>query len=482
MARPYERVSHLDRDDRENDTTRSTDAQHVDNARVADEQGWLLGTRLVDDDRSASRYARRAREGYDHLIAELEADTFGAQVLILWESSRGSRTVLEWVLLLDLLERRGVLVHVTTHCRTYDPRNGRDRRTLLEDAVDSEYEVSKNAGRIKRGHAMNAKAGKPHNKPFGYARDYLIVNGKSIFKRQYPDPDEAPVVRELFDRLQAGHSLHSIRLDFAERGIRTRNGNPFANSVLRGIARNPAYAALREHDGTLIEGDREIWEPIISRAQFEAVREIFAARTQTHTRPGRGVHLLTGIAVCDECDSPLSFMKQKGRPDMYRCLAAGHVRVDYAELNKLAELLMIGFLADERNIDRFRRDDHNRDAELAAAKDNVAAINAELDELARKIKAGLDEWVAATKKQDIDERLEAARARERELSVPPALNMLPPGEDVADRWADAPMSTRREVARVLLAPEILGELRITRAPVARHSAPIHERITWRTER
>jgi hypothetical protein len=39
--------------------------------------------------------------------------------------------------------------------------------------------------------------------------------------------------------------------------------------------------------------------------------------------------------------------------------------------------------------------------------------------------------------------------RERELSTPPALSVIPPGQDVARRWKAAPMSAKRQVARLL---------------------------------
>jgi site-specific DNA recombinase len=57
-----------------------------------------------------------------------------------------------------------VKIHVTTHNRTYDPSNGRDRRSLLEDAVDSEYESGKISARLKRAAAANAAPGKPHGR------------------------------------------------------------------------------------------------------------------------------------------------------------------------------------------------------------------------------------------------------------------------------------------------------------------------------
>jgi site-specific DNA recombinase len=136
--------------------------------------------------------------------------------LWLWESSRGSRKVGEWVTLIELCEQQQVKIHVTTHNRTYDPSNGRDRRSLLEDAVDSEYESGKISARLKRAAAANAAAGKPHGRaPYGYRRRYDERTKKLIAQEE--DPIEAPVIRELFERVKSGHSLRSIALDWEAR-------------------------------------------------------------------------------------------------------------------------------------------------------------------------------------------------------------------------------------------------------------------------
>ena len=122
-AREYLRVS-LDRSGRQ----RSNEDQHTDNERAAETHGWRLA-KPYRDVGSASRFASKRRDDFDRLVADLQADRFGAGVLILWESSRGSRRLSEWALFLELLEERQVLVHVTSHARTYDLTNPRDRRT-----------------------------------------------------------------------------------------------------------------------------------------------------------------------------------------------------------------------------------------------------------------------------------------------------------------------------------------------------------------
>src|SRR5262245_36713518 len=195
LAREYLRVS-LDRSGRE----RSILEQHDDNQRMAAERGWTLGGPYRDKG-SASRYAVKARGDFDTLTADLRTDRFAADVLVLWESSRGSRRVAEWVDLIELCEKSSVLIAVTTHARTYDPGNARDRRTLLEDAVDSEYESAKISTRVRRAVDRDAAAGKPHGPvPYGYRRLYDPVTRR--YAGQEPEPSEAAVIRELFERFR----------------------------------------------------------------------------------------------------------------------------------------------------------------------------------------------------------------------------------------------------------------------------------------
>lgn len=162
---------------------------------------------------------------------------------MMWESSRGSRRVGEWVRLLELCEQRSVSIFVTTHGRCYDPGNGRDRRSLLEDAVDNEYESSKISVRSRRA-AANAALGRPHGRiPYGYRR--VFHPQTRVFLAQEPEPAEAEVVAELFRRLVQGHSLRGIARDFQRRGIQTRSGLEWTGQHLRSLALKPLYAGLR---------------------------------------------------------------------------------------------------------------------------------------------------------------------------------------------------------------------------------------------
>jgi site-specific DNA recombinase len=470
---------------------RSHDEQHADNLRHADEYGWQFAGPPYKDVGSASRYARKAREGYDKLIDDLKNDRFGADVLIIWESSRGSRRVGEWAVLIDLCEDRNVKVHVTAHARTYDPSNPRDRRTLQEDAVDSEYESGKTSMRGRRAAVANAEEGKPHGRiPYGYRRIYDEHTGR--FAKQVPKEGEAEVVRELFARLIKGHSLRSISVDFAQRGIRNDSGAPFAAPHLRCIAINPAYAAYRVHDpgrkthglsanARMLPGN---WEPLVSKADFLAVKRILSAPERVTTRPGRGVHFLSMIAKCGVCGGKLAVRYSKDgafRVPEYSCHKKSCIRISKAALDEFAENEIFAFMERDDLHASWMAPEESANVELAHVRDELATIRAQLDDLAEQVGSGrLSAMLAAKAEPALLARLQKVEARERELSTPNVLaGFLTPGSGVRRSWAGAEMSTKREVARLLFSREVIGELHVQRSPVRGHRGPVVERVEWK---
>lgn len=487
IAREYLRVSH-DASGR----ARSVTEQHDDNQRAGEQHGFTLnGEAYKDPGISASRFSRKIRGDFARLLADLEHGRFGASVLVMWESSRGSRRVGEWATLVDLLCDAGVKVHVTTHGRTYDPSSPRDRRSLMEDAVDSEYESGKASARIARALAANAAEGRPHGKvPFGYRREYEVLpSGRRVLTGQVPDESEAPVVRELLGRLRKGHSFRAIARDFAARGITTRTGKPFTAEHLRDVALRPAYGGYRTHKpgskaggaytGPLPAEPNAGWPPLVGAETFWAVRNMLMSPERRTSRPGRGIHLLSMIARC-ECGGPVTVLFRRG-DRFYRCRDRSCASILASDLDEHAETTMLAYLARDDVIEQLRSGD-NDDAELAKVRGELGTARGELGQLradgrARRITVATIRAVEPGLVDDI-ERLEQ---RERDLSAPPVLaGLIEPGRDVARRWAAAPMPARRQVARILCSPAVLGTLTVHRSPETGrgHRVPAGERVTW----
>src|SRR5258708_15339665 len=130
-GREYLRVSQ-DRSGR----ARSVDEQHEDNLRAAEQHGFCInGEAYSDVSLSASRYGTKVRGNFARLLADLEAGRVGADVLGLWESSRGSRQVSEWAALVERLQTAGAQVCVTTHGRIYDCAHPPERPSPLADPL-----------------------------------------------------------------------------------------------------------------------------------------------------------------------------------------------------------------------------------------------------------------------------------------------------------------------------------------------------------
>lgn len=486
-AREYLRVS-KDKSGR----ARSTSEQHVENARAASEGDWRLGEPYIDNDRSASRYATKVRDDFQLLIRDLEQDRFGADVLILWESSRGSRKVGEWVEMLDLCEQRGVRVHVTTHARTYDPANHRDRRSLLEDAVDSEYESGKISTRARRAQAAQAEAGLPNGRcPVGYVRRYDPVTRRLV--AQEPDPQAAPMIRELFERIARGHSLRAIARDYEQRGIVNAKGVPYSSAHLRTLALTHAYTGLRVHvPGRSRTASIKIapehireaaWEPLVDRDLFWKVQDILSAPERVTTRPGRANHLLSMIAVCDVCRGPLAARRgtrsDGSRPPQYTCHRSGHVKISEPDLDRLAEDTILNYLQGEALGADLAEAEADTSSELAAIRDELADLSQRRAGIADALATGLAPDLAASADRKILQSIEALQARERELATPPRLRgLVEPGPGVDERWKGLTMDVKRQIVRIVLTPDALGELRVIRSPRANRSVPVEERVRF----
>ncbi|WP_327432096.1 recombinase family protein [Streptomyces sp. NBC_01236] len=471
IAREYLRVSAKG--------DRSIPEQHDENVRAAAREGISLGTPYKDQG-SASRYATKGRDDFDRLLDDLRNDQFGADLLWLWESSRGSRRVGEWVTLIELCEDRAVRIYVTTHGRMYDPSTPRDRRSLLEDAVDSEYEFSKISSRTLRGLDSNARDGKPHGIcPFGYQRDYEIVGGKRQPVRQYAHPVEGPLIVSLFTRVRAGHPFNVIAQDWKDLGVVGRRGKPISATTMRDLALNVAYIGLRSVKGVNVEAS---WDRLVSDELFYEVQAVLSDPSRVKGRPGAAQYELTGAVTCGECSGPITVRYRDGRDGLaaYEC-KRGHFRIDKEEV----DAVVIGSAKNPGVILQYlARPDVYQDVtadasggEAAQVRDELARARAELKETEEAEPESMaEERRFARRAERLEDRIRGLEAKARDLAAPTALSALfEPGGDVAARWAAAPVSARRAIAGLLLTSELLGAVTIARAE---STVPAVDRLNW----
>lgn len=489
IAREYRRLS-----DRKGG--RSLDDQGRDNRDAADEREWTLGDPYVDDGRSASRYARRRRDDFDRLVADLQSgptgrrSAFGADVLMLWESSRGSRQVGEWVSFIELCEAKRVLIWVTTHERLYDPANGRDRKALIDDAVDSEYESYKTHRRLVRTAPGDAARGRPYGKaPWGLRPVYDPKNGKLLTWEADPTPagttaagrDQA--VRELFEILEAGHSTgHAARV-FLKRGYLNSIRQPFGREHLRRMARCHAYAGLRYYKGTVYQG---VWDGLVTETQFWTVNRLLTAPGRTSPSRGKLLHVLTAALTCGRCIKLMGTRFEKGH-FLYRCATCG-LRINKAGVDELLlgtrredPGLLLDFLARPDIYEVLSVPDAD-DPAVRQVQADLARARAERDEMETATGGTLAEVrLLANSLAQKQAEVSQLEVRERELMLPAVvLSVIKPGRDVWDTWAETPIRTQRIIARMILGPGYLGRPHVMPSiHVGRGQPDPASRIEWR---
>jgi hypothetical protein len=158
------------------------------------------------------------------------------------------------------------------------------------------------------------------------------------------------------------------------------------------------------------------------------------------------------------------------------------VRPDHqADLDILAEGVLLDYLAQPDVLNTLRAGERDGDRELCVLRDQLALVRARHDQLADAVAAGTVSVATLVRAEPVLlAEITTLETRERELSTPSALRgLIEPGTDVARRWASAPMSTRRDIARLLLTPTLLGELHLQPSPRrGRYRTPAHERTHW----
>ncbi|GAA1620783.1 recombinase family protein [Leucobacter chromiireducens] len=469
-------------------TGRSPDEQHHDNVEAVKRNGWTMHPiPYRDDDRSASRYAKKSREGFEQLMSDLEENTFGADALVLWESSRGSRRAGEWVDLLDLLAERGVRVLVVTHQRLYDPRNARDRRSLLEDAVDSEYESAKTSERLRRSAKSAAERGQVHGKNlYGYKRIYDSETRQLL--RIEPHPEQAPVVREVFRRALAGQSYNSIAKWLNESKIPPRRPQQFktprtitgwSSSSVSQLLNAEAYTGVRLHHGR-VASTEAVWPPLVSREDWDALQQINASRVSFGSpKDSRAKRLLVGIAQCDECSAWMGVFPQNrgsrkldaaGNPVprerywSYICqglpgVSGFHVAMKQSHLDHAVTELIIARLSRPDFLVVVGQQEADTQVEREILRQEIAGHQRWLEEVRVKAEATRDLSLLFDQEARVQPKIRAAQERlERLAGLDQQVRDVAGSSSVREAWAKLSLEDQRRIVRSLM------RIRVKRVP------------------
>lgn len=291
----------------------SPDAQLAEIQKYAAAHGFVVPENFVFIDEGISGKETAKRRGFKYMIGTAKQKPKPFDAILLWKFSRFARNREDSIVYKSMLRRElGIEVISITEPLTDDKMS-----ILMEamiEAMDEYYSINL-AEEVRRGMTEKARRGGLQAPPsFGYAvKENQLV----------PIPEEAALVRAMFERFLSGEGLFPIAKWLNELGIRTHRGNPFENRTVEYILRNPVYVGKlrwnpsgrtrRDFDNANIILADAGHEPILPIAVWETAQcrmaELKALR-RVHGRPQtEHKDWISGLVRCADCGCTLVFFK-----------------------------------------------------------------------------------------------------------------------------------------------------------------------------
>ncbi len=431
------------------------------------EQDIEPGRVFIDPDFSASRYATRSRPDYEALLAHI-ADR-RCEMVCLWETSRGSRQMFEWVQFLDLCRDQGVLIRVFGEdAQTYDPRRQRDRESLIKEGLAAESEVEKTRSRSRAGTADAAAQGRPSGPMVdGYRRIYSAPSAESVSAsgnrrreiRQVVDEERAQIYRWAAEGILNGVPANTIAriLNAWQVPTPTGAGVWYGGALVSRLLR-PSMEGHRELAGKIVA--RDAWPPILdamTAARLRATVRVPERRMAANDTRLR--YQSSGVLICGRCRRPsMGGHPRRARGKLYQRYECDPARQGCGKVTGPQD--RIDEVISEMMVARLRRPENLRlfepvadDTSLRDAQAELDALTARRDELyvsAAKPGGPSMALVSAAERQLLPQ-IDAAGKRVRALQMPAVLQGYDP-VDLADRWDRYSVGDRRRVIAAFCEP------------------------------
>ena len=422
--------------------------------------------RIYSDGSSGSRFATKKRDDWAQVVKAIRSGLL--DVLLLWESSRGSRDLYDWIGFLNACRDNGVLLYIIGDDEMVDVRKARDYKRMAESGVDAAYESDRTSERTLRGvraTTTRPDGATPHgNTPYGYTRRLRnpdVVNRPvglpwEEFYVQVPDPYAARIVREIFVRIARNDPINNVANDLNARGIPGPEGGKWHRNTIRRMVRSVTYLGRRMHQGVEYPA---CWPALVHPATFRAANKVLDEPDRRKSKPGQKRWLLTYLAT-GPCGGPMHGQPNanNGRRPTYHCQTDGCVGIGVAELDEYVARLVCARLSQPDARHHFLPND---DA-AAEAKAEAARLRDKLDEARESyLNDGISAATLAALEQKLLPMIEEAEQRVAEAGASAAIVELVTADDVRKVWDDLPLAGRREVIT-----KVLGRITVGR-PVAK---------------
>ncbi len=247
------------------------------------------------------------------------------QALIFSKLARLARNVRELLEISDHFQKHNAnLVSLEESIDTSTPA-GRLLFTVI--GALAQWEREEISARVAASVPVRARQGRPTGGkgPYGYVW---------LDKRLVVSPEEAPVVKEIFETFLKTRKLLTTARLMNERGYRTRNGAKFGKTTIKRILTDPTYKGLKRVNYSKSKGNNKSWvlkpreewvyfnvEPIVSQETWNEVNAVIKQIENKYpSKPlFTGNYAFSGLLKCG-CGQKMYVMKYNGmKVPRYRC-------------------------------------------------------------------------------------------------------------------------------------------------------------------
>ena len=344
--------------------------QLEDCAALCERRGWTMVGSYVDNDISA--FSGRARPEYERLVSDIQTGMVGA--VVAWAPERLHRSPRELEDFIELIEATGTTVE-TVKAGTWDVSTSHGRLVARMLGIVSRAESERIGERVSRAHQQA--------QDLGFWRGPIPYGLRASASPGLPetDPDQAPLVEEIFSRVVQGDSLTGIARDFNTAGRRPRRGKAWTHTGIARLIGSPALGGLVDRDGEFKEAR---FTGVVTPETWRAARSALQRRPRGEARrPREQLTLLGGILTCDE-HGHVCYGGSAETTPTYVASQPGHcfVSVARAAADDIVTRVVIERLCRPDALDLFRSthpatDTQKEVAELVARRDDLAGLVAD---------------------------------------------------------------------------------------------------------
>lgn len=404
----------------------SPDAQLAEIRKYASAHGYVLPNEFIFLDEGISGKRTDKRPEFNRMIGTAKQKPRPFDAILLWKFSRFARNREDSIVFKSMLRKELGIDVISISEPLADDKMSIIMEAMIE-AMDEYYSLNL-AEEVKRGMTEKARRGGLQSNPsFGYRVEQNML---------VPIPEEAALIRSIFDRFIAGEGLFPIAKWLNGLGVRTHRGNRFENRTVEYILRNPVYIGKMRWNPSgrtrrdfsnenIILADAQ-HQPLISPETWDAAQRRMAAVKAQWKYHGRPItehkRWMSGLIRCADCGSTLVFAS----PHYWKCNGYVHGRcrsTQHIADEKLTEMLLTLMERDTQgdlpiSYQTVRSKPQAAD-EAALLQEQRAQLDAKLARLREAYLSGVEDLASyAAAKSTLESRAAQLDQRIQSLSTP----------------------------------------------------------------